>query len=269
MAGPRAAVLLCLALLAAGQAAGQAASDITLSGVTVALLEAGGSEAHSNSVMGPTMMHLGTLDHTRTLKVGTGGGKAAVAAGGGRPQAPCRTRIPNSSPTPPLPTATSQVELSAALAGEPDFRPQQAFVRLTSRASGAAAYFAAVKAKAGKLYATAKVADLQKQVRGGSCARSAVCRRAASGGPARGVPRCLASDPPGVPLLRHPNDVHPLPACPRVQVGQQGGAYDVALLVGDARSAQPLDWALGFVTVLLPPLDDGSQPQDKPYRWAG
>ena len=63
-----------------------------------------------------------------------------------------------------------QVAFGAALAGSSeDFRPQQAFLRLTSRDSGAAAFFAAVRAKDGSLYATAKSADVQKQV-GGRCA---------------------------------------------------------------------------------------------------
>ena len=38
----------------------------------------------------------------------------------------------------------AQATLSVALEGEADFRPQQAFLRLTSRSSGLAAYFAAV-----------------------------------------------------------------------------------------------------------------------------
>ncbi len=59
-----------------------------------------------------------------------------------------------------------QVRLTAALASAPeaDFRPQQVFMRLTSRDTEAAAYFAAVKANDGTLYATAKSADVQKQV---------------------------------------------------------------------------------------------------------
>lgn len=51
-----------------------------------------------------------------------------------------------------------------------------------------------------------------------------------------------------------------------LQVGTQSGAYELALLVGDARTAQPLLWVLGEVAVLLPPLDDGSQPAAAPYR---
>ena len=57
-----------------------------------------------------------------------------------------------------------QVTLNAELAGEEEFRPQQVFLRLTPPAGGAAAYFAAVKAKDGSLYATAKSADVAKQV---------------------------------------------------------------------------------------------------------
>lgn len=59
-----------------------------------------------------------------------------------------------------------QVRLTAALASAPEenFRPQQVFLRLTSRDTTAAAYFAAVKANDGTLYATAKSADIQKQV---------------------------------------------------------------------------------------------------------
>lgn len=82
MAAARAAFLLCLALLAAGQAAAQPASDISLSGVTVALLEAGGGAADSHPVARPdAAKQLGTLDHTRTLKVGA----AAAGGGGGQP----------------------------------------------------------------------------------------------------------------------------------------------------------------------------------------
>ncbi len=36
--------------------------------------------------------------------------------------------------------------------------------------------------------------------------------------------------------------------------------FEAALLVGDTRAAAPLDWRLGELTVLHPPLDDGSQP---------
>jgi hypothetical protein len=65
----------------------------------------------------------------------------------------------------PIPAAHPQVAFGAALAGSSeDFRPQQAFLRLTSRDSGAAAFFAAVRAKDGSMYATAKSADVQKQV---------------------------------------------------------------------------------------------------------
>lgn len=39
----------------------------------------------------------------------------------------------------------------------------------------------------------------------------------------------------------------PLPCC--AQVGTQPGTYDAALLVGDTRSAQPVEWALGEVKV--------------------
>ena len=34
-----------------------------------------------------------------------------------------------------------------------------------------------------------------------------------------------------------------------MQVGTQPGTYDAALLVGDSRSAQPVEWALGEVKV--------------------
>ncbi|KAL4447820.1 hypothetical protein ABPG75_005039 [Micractinium tetrahymenae] len=148
-------------------------SDILLKDVTVSLLEASGAAAAQEKVSGPANLRL-VLDHTRTLKV----------------------------------------TLSAALASAPDqeFRPQQVFVRLTAKATGGAAYFAAVKAKDGSLYTAAKSAEVQKQV------------------------------------------------------GTQSGAYELALVVGDARTLQPLLWALGEVQVLHPPLDDGSQPAAAPYR---
>lgn len=73
----------------------------------------------------------------------------------------------SSLPEPLIPPANhhTQVTLNVALEGESDFRPQQAFLRLTSRSSGLAAYFAAVKDKQGVLYATASAAEVQKQVR--------------------------------------------------------------------------------------------------------
>ncbi|KAL4853920.1 Dolichyl-diphosphooligosaccharide--protein glycosyltransferase subunit 2 [Chlorella vulgaris] len=116
------AAYLAVALLIAGAVA----SDITLADVSVSLMEASGSIVASTSVTGPSTANLGTLDHTRTLKV------------------------------------SLTTSLSAA-PGE-DFRPQQVFLRLTCRSSQDAAYFAAVKAKDGTLYATAKSADIQKQV---------------------------------------------------------------------------------------------------------
>ncbi|EFN54670.1 hypothetical protein CHLNCDRAFT_135274 [Chlorella variabilis] len=165
---------LCAALLIVAVAGDEPASDITLKDVTVSLLEASGTPASVQQMAGPSTGRLGALDHTRTMKV----------------------------------------SLATALASAPDedFRPQQVFLRLTSRVSGGAAYFAAVKAKDGTLYATAKSADIQKQV------------------------------------------------------GLQSGAYDATLLVGDTRSAQPVQWSLGEVQVLHPPLDDGSQPEGAAYR---
>jgi oligosaccharyltransferase complex subunit delta (ribophorin II) len=171
-----AALALILALAIGGAAVGGAAAAegaISLSGVTVSVLEASGSVADKHSVTGPDARLRLSLDHTRTLKV----------------------------------------QLTAALAGgDDDFRPQQAFLRLTVRGSGDAAYFAATKAKGGGLVVTAKHDELQKQV------------------------------------------------------GTQPGTYDAALLVGDSRSAQPVDWSLGEVKVLYAPQDDGSQPEAKPYR---
>lgn len=171
-----AALALILALAIGGtavQGAAAAGGAISLSGVTVSVLEASGSVAGKHSVQGPDAGLRLSLDHTRTLKA----------------------------------------ELTAALdGGDADFRPQQAFLRLTARGSGDAAYFAATKAKAGGLVVTAKHDELQKQV------------------------------------------------------GTQPGTYDAALLVGDSRSTQPVEWALGEVKVLYPPQDDGSQPEAKPYR---
>ncbi|KAI7837704.1 hypothetical protein COHA_008497 [Chlorella ohadii] len=169
------ALPLILALAIGVAIGGAAAADgaISLSGVTVRVLEASGSVADKHSVTGPDARLRLSLDHTRTL----------------------------------------EVKLTAALAGgDADFRPQQAFLRLTARGSGDAAYFAATKAKGGGLVVTAKHDELQKQV------------------------------------------------------GTQPGTYDAALLVGDTRSAQPVEWALGEVKVLYPPQDDGSQPEAKPYR---
>ena len=71
-----------------------------------------------------------------------------------------QARLPAAYPCP-----HPQVAFGAALAGSSeDYRPQQAVLRLTSRDSGAAAFFAAVRAKDGSMYATAKSADVQKQV---------------------------------------------------------------------------------------------------------
>lgn len=124
------ALLLSLALVIGGPAvsvaADGAASDITLKDVSVSVLEASGSASSTHQVSSPTAgLKVVVLDHTRTVKVAFG----------------------------------------AALAGSSeDFRPQQAFLRLTSRDSGAAAFFAAVRAKDGSMYATAKSADVQKQI---------------------------------------------------------------------------------------------------------
>lgn len=72
-------------------------------------------------------------------------------------------------------------------------------------------------------------------------------------------PRCPTLDPAAAPLPRR---------LPWLQVGLQSGAYDATLLVGDTRSAQPVQWSLGEVQVLHPPLDDGSQPEGAAYRCA-
>lgn len=72
-------LLLCLAALICIGAA--ADSDIQLSGVTVALIEGGGSVAQSHAAASPdASKQLGTLDQTRTLKVMTG---SAVVGGDG------------------------------------------------------------------------------------------------------------------------------------------------------------------------------------------
>ena len=85
-----------------------------------------------------------------------------------------------SLPLPP-PLWLPQVAFRASLKGGDDFRPQQAFLRLTHAASGAAAYFAAVRAKDGSLYATAKSAEVHKQVGGvgveGGRGRRGLCPR--------------------------------------------------------------------------------------------
>lgn len=169
------AAALAILLIGSACAAQEPASDIRLKDVTVSLLEASGTAAVQETIAGPTADLRLVLDQTRTLKV----------------------------------TLFALLESNDSGA---DFRPQQVFLRLTSRASGASAYFAAVKAKDGSLYALAKSADVEKQV------------------------------------------------------GLQSGAYEAALLVGDTRTAHPLLWTLGEVEVLHPPLDDGSQPQAKPYR---
>jgi ABC-type transport system involved in cytochrome bd biosynthesis fused ATPase/permease subunit len=59
------AAYLAVALLIAGAVA----SDITLADVSVSLMEASGSIVASTSVTGPSTANLGTLDHTRTIKV--------------------------------------------------------------------------------------------------------------------------------------------------------------------------------------------------------
>lgn len=167
-------LLLGVALVISGHVVADEGSGFQLKEVTLSLLEASGAASSTQQLSGPiTDLEL-VLDHTRTLK------------------------------------ASFQVALTVA--SNEEFRPQQAFLRLTNRGSGAGAYFAAVRAKDGALYATAKSADIQKQV------------------------------------------------------GLQGGVYDAALLIGDTRSAQPLEWAVGTVQVLYAPLDDGSQPVAAPYR---
>ncbi|GAB4816093.1 hypothetical protein N2152v2_003139 [Parachlorella kessleri] len=50
------------------------------------------------------------------------------------------------------------------------------------------------------------------------------------------------------------------------QLGSQGGLYEAVLLLGDTRTAAPLEWRLAQLTVLHSPLDDGSQPAGPPPR---
>ena len=66
------ALLLAIGRAALGAAAA-AGSDISLSGVAVSVLEAGGSTAETHKVAGPDARLRLVLDHTRTLKVGGGG----------------------------------------------------------------------------------------------------------------------------------------------------------------------------------------------------
>lgn len=88
--GPRrAAQALAVALVALAVCAAGQASDISLSGVEVALLESGGSVAASHALSGPAKLEL-VLDHTRTLKVSADGAgwrrrAAAAATAGGLP----------------------------------------------------------------------------------------------------------------------------------------------------------------------------------------
>lgn len=167
-------LLLGVALVISGHVVADEGSGFQLKEVTLSLLEASGAASSTQQLSGPSTDLELVLDHTRTLK--------------------------------------ASFQVASTVASNEEFRPQQAFLRLTNRGSGAGAYFAAVRAKDGSLYATAKSADIQKQV------------------------------------------------------GLQGGVYDAALLIGDTRSAQPLEWAVGTVQVLYAPLDDGSQPVAAPYR---
>lgn len=166
---------LCAALLIVAVAGDEPASDITLKDVTVSLLEASGTPASVQQMAGPSTGRLGALDHTRTMKVCRQCPHPCTTK-----HAPCccvfsavsRIKLNPDAMLNTMhacaaaPARSAQVSLATALASAPDedFRPQQVFLRLTSRVSGGAAYFAAVKAKDGTLYATAKSADIQKQV---------------------------------------------------------------------------------------------------------
>lgn len=210
-------LILALAIgVAIGGAAG-ADGAISLSGVTVRVLEASGSVADKHSVTGPDARLRLSLDHTRTLEVGCRRRRRRDGRGerGAALLMMCSCMLPLITTC----TCCLQVKLTAALAGgDADFRPQQvrlpsgaaphalpchrmlacgqlamtilarllcsshslhmcntsaaptactqAFLRLTARGSGDAAYFAATKAKGGGLVVTAKHDELQKQVGG-------------------------------------------------------------------------------------------------------
>ena len=141
----------------------------------------------------------------------------------------------------PRPVSTLQAVRRAAA--------PQAFLRLTARASGDAAYFAATKGKGSSLVVTAKSEEVQKQV---GAAEYSLARMQASAAVVLASPLvCVCMLPARstrvllTPAL--PARLDPLPA----QVGMQPGAYDAALLVGDSRSAQPVEWALGEVQVRI------------------
>lgn len=115
----------------------------------------------------------------------------------------------------------------------------QAFLRLTARGSGDAAFFAATKAKGGGLVVTAKHDELQKQV----------WSTAGQWGWIHWHP-CMAGSQRFSPTLEGCTAFDLQPYCLlSAQVGTQPGAYDAALLVGDSRSAQPVEWSLGEVKV--------------------
>ena len=90
-----AALALILALAIGGTAisgAAAAGGAISLSGVTVSVLEASGSVADKHSVTGPDARLRLSLDHTRTLKVGSCA--AAAAAGQDARERCCRPAEP-------------------------------------------------------------------------------------------------------------------------------------------------------------------------------
>ena len=166
---------LALACLLAACSAAQA--GFTVKDVLVSLQEASGSSPKALDASFPAKLPEElVLDHTLKLKVrgdpGTLRVQTPMHAVAAELQARCRTHHP------PLPTCAAAFHLTlvphhnntpkqVSFSVEADgaaARPQQAFLRLTSEETGAAAYFAATKSGAGGLVAVATSAGVAKQL---------------------------------------------------------------------------------------------------------
>lgn len=147
-------------------------------------------------------------------------------------------------------------------------------MRLTSKQTGAAAFFAATKGsnKDGSLSATIKSsgveAQIGSQVRAGVCCLVVVRSHSVLWSLGRLGWVCFACSSRGATahLRPFPAPTLALPLLTRLLPHLQGGVFEAALLLGDTRAAAPVEWRLGEVAVLHVPLDDGSQPQGpKPH----
>ena len=140
MAAQRTRLAPLLVLLALGAHRVCAAGDakLELSNVVVRVLESDGSVAEEAKASGGSLK----LDHTQSLKVG-------------RQRRPARrltaATLRSLARRPPHHPVQATFGVVGAHGSSEMLRPQQAFLRLTNRASGDAAYFAALQAKDGSM----------------------------------------------------------------------------------------------------------------------